>query len=561
MGGESSQAHVDSSYFENVPFHLNILICGDFTEGSFDEELENIVIIDQNNQNNELSYYKKGTHINIPDWNYYFFHKEKKIGETTFKFIYDSNTKKDQVKNNVILFFSGLRDYTYNDIISFYDKKASIYHSYIIILTKRDEPFVLPQINKINKNFIRNIKENNKIDLYMNLIEVSSYYNQLGDEIGFPKKLVKEELLAKDNELMIKHSFTFNILVCGKPGAGKSTLINCILGKEKCFSGIGESSLTQRVTKYICDKYPILIYDTPGFEKPQDIERVKKLIRDKNKTLNEERNRIHCVFYVMNTKAERTFIDKEYDFLVDLLNQDMDIFIIASHAETKENSKDYIETTRVNLKKNSNKNIQDLIQYIFPIELKNDGHYQKFGIEDVFTSLYNKYKNEKFNGEIAPDNLGDVKSRFILEIISKGKVKDKLTALSRRVKANFKLLASCIGRSIWVKGSTCLSTAVIKIISKIYNHPIKTEECLNYIESKGYTNELKDSDSLKRKFEKLISLSYVNGPAAKEIDYIAECLISEYNAELENDRKFYEYLNSYNKAINYAIDCLKEIKD
>ena len=265
----------------------------------------------------------------------------------------------------------------------------------------------------------------------------------------------------------------------------------------------------------------------------------------------------------MNTKAERTFIDKEYDFLVDLLNQDMDVFFIASHAGTKENADDYIEATRVNLEQNSNgdRRIQDLTQYIFPVELKNDGHYKKFGIEEVFTSLYNKYKKLKFNKKITADNLRDVNSRFIQEIISKDKVKDKLTALSRRVKANFKLLASCIGRSIWVKGSTCLSTSVIKIISKIYNHPITTKECLDYIKSKGYTNELKDPDSYTRKFGKIVDFIYVNGPAAKEVNYIAECLISEYNAELDNDRKFYEYLNSYNEAINYAIDCLKEIKD
>lgn len=137
-----------------------------------------------------------------------------------------------------------------------------------------------------------------------------------------------------------------------------------------------------------------------------------------------------------------------------------------------------------------------------------------------------------------------------------------MEALSRRVKENFKLLASCIGRRIWVKGSTCLSTAVIKIISKIYNHPITTEKCLNYIKLKGYTNELKDPDTGWRQFGKIVDcITYVNGPAAKEVNYIADCLISEYNEELDDDRKFYEYLNSYNEAINYAIDCLKEIKD
>ena len=71
-------------------------------------------------------------------------------------------------------------------------------------------------------------------------------------------------------------------------------------------------------------------------------------------------------------------------------------------SRTKENAEDYIEATRVNLEQNSNgdRRIQDLTKYIFPVELKNDGHYKKFGIEEVFTSLYNKYENEKFNKKI-----------------------------------------------------------------------------------------------------------------------------------------------------------------
>jgi GTPase Era involved in 16S rRNA processing len=540
MGGKES-SHVDSSYFQGVSFHLNILVCGDFPEGILENELENIKKVDKYKG---LTYYKKGTHKNIPKWYYYFFPKDDKIGETTFDFICNSITK-DKDNSNVILFFSGLSDYTYKDIISFYDQKPSIYHSNIIIVTKRYESFLLPQLKKMNVNFIRNAEENNEIDIYVNLIEVSSYCNQLGDEIGFPKNIVKEELLEKDNELMIKYSFTFNIIVCGKPGAGKSTLINSIVGKEKCYSAKGTSSLTQKVTKYICEKYPILIYDTPGFEKPEDIKRIQTLIRNKNQSLNEERNRIHCVLYVMNTKAERTFIDKEYEFLVDLLNQDMDIFFIATHAGTKENAEDYIEATRVNLEQNSNgdKRIVNLREHIFPVELNDEEHYKKFGIKEVFTSLYNKYEKEKYNHQITDNNLKSIKSPFLGEIISKDKVKAKLTALSRRVKANFKLLASSLGNSPMVKGTTSLSTAVIKIISKIYNHPITTGECLDYIESKNYTNELKNSDSFGRIVEKsFATVFYANGPAAKEVDYLAECLISEYNAELNNDRKFYDYL-------------------
>ena len=37
-----------------------------------------------------------------------------------------------------------------------------------------------------------------------------------------------------------------------------------------------------------------------------------ELIEEKNKTLNEEKNRIHCVLYCINTMGERTFSNKEF---------------------------------------------------------------------------------------------------------------------------------------------------------------------------------------------------------------------------------------------------------
>ena len=134
--------------------------------------------------------------------------------------------------------------------------------------------------------------------------------------------------------------------------------------------------------------------------------------------------------------------------------------------------------------------------------------------------------------------------------------------MAKRTRANFKLLASSLGKTSDVKGTTMLSTSVIKIISKIYNHPITTEECLDYIQSKGYTNEFIEEDTSMRKFEKQWAFwFYENGPAAKEVDYLSSCLIKDYNKEIENDRKFFGFLNSYKNGINEAIESLKKIKD
>ena len=119
-----------------------------------------------------------------------------------------------------------------------------------------------------------------------------------------------------------------------------------------------------------------------------------------------------------------------------------------------------------------------------------------------------------------------------------------------------------MGNSPNIKGTTMLSTAIIKIIAKIYNHPIKTADCLDLIESKKYTNELKGNDTYRRKIEKsFCSVFYKNGPAAREVEYLSEYVIKEYNNELRLDRIFYEFLNEYKDGINLAIECLNEIND
>ena len=85
---------------------------------------------------------------------------------------------------------------------------------------------------------------------------------------------------------------------------------------------------------------------------------------------------------------------------------------------------------------------------------------------------------------------------------------------------------------------------------------------MEYISDNGYTDELKHSDTFERNVQKTFAwVFYKNGPAAKQIDFLAENLIKEYNQELSKDKEFYNFLNSYSRAINNAIDCLKEIVD
>ena len=547
----------DNAYYEKVSFELNILVCGNYNEGMILKDLNDV-------REEDKEYKKTGNHNLITEWKYFFFEKGKDIGEKTFKFI-EHSILCDNKYNNLILFYSGLKNYSYENLLEYYDNKVNpYYHPGILIIAKQDENIILPYLNKFNKNFIKKSTEDDLIDILINIIQFASYYNQLGDEIGFPKKFKDKILLEKDNYLMTKYLFTINILLCGRPGSGKSTLINKILGKERCYAKKGKDTMTNNIIKYIHEKYPLVLYDSPGFAGAEDIERINKLIECEQIALNKEKNSIHCIFYVLNKNSERGFFLNEYEFISNLIKQKMDVFIVTTHAETEDKSDEFIEATKIQIFQNShgNQNLQNLKNYIYPVELINNEFYTRFGLKKLFRDIYKRYAKEKISYEITQRNVSEIKSKFLNDILTKKNLKIYLSALSTRIKVNFKLLAASLGTNADVKGTTMLSNSVIKIISNIYNHKISTDESLQIIKSTGYTNEIESEDSIIRKIEKgFASIIYFNGPAAKEVDYIANYLINKYNREIDNDLIFYKFLNDYRIAINNAIDSLNEIND
>ena len=547
----------DTAYYEKgVSFELNILVCGNYNKEILLKDL-----IDVKEEDGE--YIMEGKHNLIPEWKYIFFEKNKSIGQKTYNFIKRS-IQNDKKYNNLILFYSGYYNYSYENLLEYYDNEVKPnYYPGILIIAKQNEIINLPQLNKMNKGLIKQSNEDNILDILINIIQFSAYFNQLGDEIGFPKKFKDKNLLEKDNYLMTKYLFTINILVSGRPGSGKSTLINRILGKERCYAKKGEGTVTKRIIKYIHEKYPLVLYDSPGFETIEHINRVKNLIKQKSNDLKEENNPIHCVFYILNIKSERSFYEKEYGFIKELIEQKMDVFIVTTHAESEDNSDEFIEATKIQILQNSqgDKDLENLKKYIYPVELKNGNQYKRFGMQNLFSSIYNKYEGEKFSSEIKQNNINKIKSKFLIDILTKKNLKKKLTALSTRIKANFKLLASSFGTNSSVK-TTMLSNSVIKIISNIYNHKITTDESLEIIEYNGYTNEIEKEDDFIRKIEKgFASIFYFNGPASREVDCISNYLINKYNEEIDNDYKFKEFLNDYRIAVNDAIDSLKKIDD
>ena len=73
----------------------------------------------------------------------------------------------------------------------------------------------------------------------------------------------------------IKNLNTLNIIVAGKTGVGKSTLINAVFRDKLAETGMGKP-VTDHMRKISKKGIPLAIYDTKGFELGRDVQQQVK---------------------------------------------------------------------------------------------------------------------------------------------------------------------------------------------------------------------------------------------------------------------------------------------
>lgn len=94
-----------------------------------------------------------------------------------------------------------------------------------------------------------------------------------------------EKLSQKTIDEAIKELGSINILLCGKTGVWKSTLINAIFGGEYAKTGQGKS-VTQTIEEIHKNGSPLALYDSKGLE----CKEFRPLLNDLEKFLNSKRN-------------------------------------------------------------------------------------------------------------------------------------------------------------------------------------------------------------------------------------------------------------------------------
>ncbi len=129
----------------------------------------------------------------------------------------------------------------------------------------------------------------------------------------------REPIVAEEVKEIISNINVPNIAIIGSTGVGKSTLINSIFGIDLAKTGAG-LPITQSFVKYPAKNegfFPIVIYDSPGYEAAKGLEWVKRVLdfleEKRAKNLKEQ---IHLIWYVINASSARV----EY-FERDILNK------------------------------------------------------------------------------------------------------------------------------------------------------------------------------------------------------------------------------------------------
>jgi len=197
----------------------------------------------------------------------------------------------------------------------------------------------------------------------------------------------------------IKNLNTLNIIVAGKTGVGKSTLINSVFKEKLADTGMGKP-VTSHMRKITKKGVPLAIYDTRGFELGKEVQaEVKQEVMDtisKGLATQNINKAIHCIWYCINTASNR-IEPEEIEWLRELSMENqitqVPIIVVLTQSFSKKKAQ---EIRQVLLNENL-----DIIQ-IIPVlaedyEIEDLGVAKAYGLDVLI----------KVMGEALPDELMD----------------------------------------------------------------------------------------------------------------------------------------------------------
>ena len=393
-----------------------------------------------------------------------------------------------------------------------YEKKQLV-----IFFNKNYKAFIKDKICKGYNSKKKNLKVNRDI-----ILDITS--NQIFQEIYLYKLNNVANLIKADlNFCSFKH---LNILVIGRTGVGKSTLVNSAIKKEKAETGPG-NIVTIKNELYSSDSIPFLrLIDTRGIELKSEYGPKKIFDNALNIINNSEQKKdfndyVNCIWYcVTDTYIE----DNEIEIIRKLRNQkeNIPIIIVYSHA----------------LKQECFNNIHDKVKEefpdatIIPVLAKQADGKNPFGLNELLEKSIDACKKVSINGKIFY-SMKEKITKYILDYFKKDHEKLKQ-------KANCLIANYFINNFKEVLNDEQLFDYIYKMIEELFIEYLK----VNDLYGKEGLNDIKDS------LKKIIKLNEFLGNFINlykdEAKILIDSIIDEMSLDFIDRQVYLEKINKKN---------------
>ena len=312
----------------------------------------------------------------------------------------------DRQTQNVVISYISL-DNAKNLLISFVKKvRKSIVknddHPFFIFLPYDNNANfsikeLIDEVYKVQNNFndsrkldSRNIFLENKDTILERIELIYNYYNENNEN-----NEIEKDFNNNNNAYDINN--TVNIFVVGKRGAGKSTLINRLLGEKRAYAQ--KNAKTEKTKEYFHKTYPLKLIDSAGFEIGKDSEliNVEKFLEANNLNSENISKRIHFIFYLF--KKDDKFEDKEIEIIKKLYSFNINMFFLITFM-TEDDEESSISEFEDVLKKSFSKDekekdtiIKNILDNTFCLDLLNVQY--SVVIYNLFEKINEKLKKYK----------------------------------------------------------------------------------------------------------------------------------------------------------------------